>query len=53
VLDSFVACRLGQQFLAGESIWVGDPLTGGYVLPKNAEQKWSLHTKIQESMDQQ
>ncbi len=53
VLDSFVACRLGRQFLTGESVWIGDPLIGGYLLPKNAEHKWSLQSKVQESMDQQ
>ncbi len=51
ILDSYVAWRLGRQFLTGESIWIGNPHIGGYVLPKIAEDKWSLQTKVQKSID--
>ncbi len=53
ILDSYVAWRLGRQFLTGESIWIGSPQIGGYVLPKSAENKWSLQTKVQEFIDRQ
>lgn len=33
VLDAFVAYRLGEMFLKGDACWVGDPETGGYVMP--------------------
>jgi len=32
-LDAYVAYWLGQLFLSGEASWLGDPATGGYVLP--------------------
>jgi hypothetical protein len=34
VLDAFVAYRLGELFLEGDACWVGDPATGGYVMPR-------------------
>ncbi len=34
-LDAFMAYRLGAQFLNRESRFIGDPGTGGYLLPDN------------------
>ena len=33
VLDAFVAHRLGELFVQGQASWVGNPCTGGYVMP--------------------
>ncbi len=51
VLDAFVACRVGQQFLTGESMWIGDPRRGGYILPSVAATKWSLQTEFSKSIE--
>jgi predicted RNase H-like nuclease len=32
-LDAYAAYWLGQLFLSGEASWLGDPATGGYVMP--------------------
>jgi hypothetical protein len=47
MLDAYVAHRLAQQFMTGQSQWIGDHLNGGFILPVSAETTWSLHEKVQ------
>lgn len=46
ILDAFVAYRMADDFMKGDAIWVGNPVDGGFVLPKIAESKYHLGTKV-------
>ncbi|MGC4003576.1 MAG: hypothetical protein QM811_10765 [Pirellulales bacterium] len=46
ILDSYVAYRMGEMFIAGEGVWIGDSYSGGFVLPNCAEAKWHLGSKV-------
>ncbi len=35
-LDAWVAWKMADEFLRGESAWIGSPREGGYVLPRDA-----------------
>jgi hypothetical protein len=44
-LDAYVAYWLGQLFLSGEASWLGDPVSGGYVMPDCSASK-ELHRML-------
>lgn len=46
ILDAFVAYRMAEDFMKGDAIWVGNPVNGGFVLPKIAQSKYHLGTKV-------
>jgi pimeloyl-ACP methyl ester carboxylesterase len=48
ILDAYVAHRLGILFMTGQSIWIGEPRSGGFVLPVSAETKWQLGSKVKQ-----
>jgi hypothetical protein len=48
ILDAYVSHRLAEQFMTGESRWVGDHINGGFILPNSAEDVWELDRKVHE-----
>lgn len=50
MLDAFVAYRLGVMFTTGEAVWIGDPQSGGFILPVSAETKWKLGSKVRQAV---
>ncbi len=49
-LDAWVACRMAEDFLAGNARWIGNPEIGGYVLPTSAQERWGLHDAVLEKV---
>jgi hypothetical protein len=45
-LDAWVAWKMGTDFLAGRACWVGNPASGGFVLPIEAEEHFGLATQM-------
>jgi len=45
-LDSWVAWRMGKDFLTGEAVWIGCPSIGGLVLPASAISLWQLNDEV-------